>query len=87
MYIPLKTRLKKILKIVLSFTVYYSGALHFLIYVLSKLKKEHFAAILFYHRFSHGPPNPYHLPHLDVKEFEKQMRHIKKCYKVIMKRV
>lgn len=76
-------KLKQILKNALFFCIYYSGALPLLIFVLTKLRKQHCAAILFYHRFSSGPPDIYQLHHLDIREFKKQMHHIKKCYSVV----
>lgn len=75
--------LKQILKKGLYFASFYSGILHLLIYVLTKLKKNHCAAILFYHRFSLGSSDGDLLPCLDIGEFEKQMRHIKRWYTVI----
>jgi len=75
--------LKKILKKGLYFASFYSGIVHLLIFVLTKLKKNHCAAILFYHRFCSGSLDGDLLPCLDIGEFEKQMRHIKRWYKVI----
>lgn len=75
--------MKQILKNALFFCIYYSGALPLLIFVLTKLRKQHCAVILFYHRFSSGPPDIYQLPYLDIREFKKQMRHVKKCYSVV----
>jgi len=40
-------------------------------------------AILFYHRFSKDSANDFELPHLRIRDFEKQMWHIKNWYKVI----
>jgi peptidoglycan/xylan/chitin deacetylase (PgdA/CDA1 family) len=74
---------KSILKRILYFTAYYSGILHLLIYVQKKLKKKHCTVILFYHRFSSGSLDGDLLPHLDIGEFEKQMRLIKRWYSVI----
>jgi len=79
----LNKRLKEILKGALFFGIYYSGALHLLILILTKFRKKHYAAILFYHRFSSDSSNDYGLPHLDVHEFKKQMRHIKRWYSVV----
>jgi peptidoglycan/xylan/chitin deacetylase (PgdA/CDA1 family) len=79
----LDKKLKQILKNTLFFCIYYSGALPLLIFVLTKLGKQHCAVILFYHRLSSGPPDIYQLPHLDVREFKKQMRHVKKYYSVV----
>jgi peptidoglycan/xylan/chitin deacetylase (PgdA/CDA1 family) len=76
-------KFKSILKEILFFTAYYSGILHLLIYVQKKLKKNHCAVILFYHRFSSGSLDGDLLPHLDIGEFEKQMRLIKRWYSVI----
>jgi peptidoglycan/xylan/chitin deacetylase (PgdA/CDA1 family) len=78
-----KAKLKQILKEALFFISYYSGALHLLIIVLKKIKKKHYAAILFYHRFSPGLPDVFQLPHLGIHEFKKGMNHIKKFYNVI----
>ena len=75
--------LKKLLKSALFFISYYSGALHILISILKRLRKQHYVSILFYHRFSRKSPDGYHLPHLDIREFRKQMRHIKKWYRII----
>lgn len=76
-------KFKSILKGILFFTAYYSRILHLLIYVQKKLRKQHCAAILFYHRFCDGPNDPYQLPHLDIHEFRKQMWHIKNWYNII----
>jgi len=73
---------KQILKKGLYFIIYYSGLLHLLIFALTKLKKNHCAVILFYHRFSTGSLDGDLLPHLDIGEFEKQMRHVKRWYSV-----
>jgi peptidoglycan/xylan/chitin deacetylase (PgdA/CDA1 family) len=54
-----------------------------MVFVLSKLKKEHSTAILFYHRFSENSHGDCELPHLKIGEFEKQMRHVKKWYNII----
>jgi len=74
---------KSILKRILYFTAYYSGILHLLIYVQKKLRRQHCAAILFYHRLCDGSNDPHQLPHLDIREFSIQMCHIKKWYNVI----
>jgi peptidoglycan/xylan/chitin deacetylase (PgdA/CDA1 family) len=75
--------LKQVLKKGLYLIIYYSGILHLLIFALTKLKKNHCALILFYHRFSSGSLDGDLLPHLDIGEFEKQMRLIKRWYSVI----
>lgn len=74
---------KSILKGILFFTAYYSRILHLLIYVQKKVRRQHCAAILFYHRFCIGSNDPHQLPHLDIREFSIQMRHIKRWYRVI----
>jgi peptidoglycan/xylan/chitin deacetylase (PgdA/CDA1 family) len=74
---------KRFLKRVIYFLIYYSGALNALILVFSRLKKQHCTAILFYHRFSENSYGDCELPHLKIGEFEKQVRHVKKCYKII----
>jgi peptidoglycan/xylan/chitin deacetylase (PgdA/CDA1 family) len=79
----LKRYFKKTLRNTFFLISYYSGIVHLLIFVLSKIKKYHCAGILFYHRFSNGPPDTYQLPHLDIREFKKQMRHVKKNYSII----
>jgi peptidoglycan/xylan/chitin deacetylase (PgdA/CDA1 family) len=76
-------KLKQILKKGLYFAIYYSGILHLFIFALTKLKKNHCAVILFYHRFSSGALDGDLLPHLDIGEFEKQIRLIKRWYSVI----
>ena len=74
---------KYLLKSILFFIVYFSGTLHLGILFSKKVKKRHVATILFYHRFCDGSNDPYHLPHLDIKDFKKQMCHIKRWYRVI----
>jgi peptidoglycan/xylan/chitin deacetylase (PgdA/CDA1 family) len=54
-----------------------------MVFVLSRLKKKHCIAILFYHRFSENSYSDCELPHLKIGQFEKQMRHVKKWYKII----
>ena len=74
---------KKTFKRALFLIAYYSGALHILIFVLTKLRKQHCAAILFYHRFSRASFDFDQLPHLDIRDFKKHMCHIKRWYRVI----
>jgi len=74
---------KKVFKRALFLVVYYSGVLHLLILILTKLRKKHCAAILFYHRFLEDPFGFDQLPHLNIKDFKKQMCHIKRWYRVI----
>lgn len=76
-------KFKSILKGILFFTAYYSRILHLLIYVQKKLRRQHCAAILFYHRFCDGSNESHQLPHLDIRDFKKQVRHIKRWYRVI----
>jgi len=73
---------KQILKKGLYSIIYYSGLLHLLVVGLTKLNKNHCAVILFYHRFSTGSLDSDLLPYLDIGEFEKQMRHVKRWYSV-----
>jgi peptidoglycan/xylan/chitin deacetylase (PgdA/CDA1 family) len=74
---------KNTFKRALFLLVYYSGVLHLLILILTKLRKQHCAAILFYHRFSEDSFGFDQLPHLNIKDFKKQMCHIKRWYRVI----
>jgi peptidoglycan/xylan/chitin deacetylase (PgdA/CDA1 family) len=74
---------KQVLKRGLCVIVYYSGALHLLVFILTRLKRQHSAAILFYHRFCSKSLVIDLLPHLDINEFRKQMLHIKRWYNVI----
>ena len=75
---PLKSHAKKIV----YFIAYYSGLLHASIFMFGKVRKYYPAVILFYHRFSSGKIPSYHLPHLEIGEFEKQMTHIKRWYNI-----
>ena len=79
----MRNRFKKIFKGGLFFGIYYSGLLHLLIAILKRLRGKHSTIILFYHRFCNNKSDGYQLPELDIKEFRKQMEHIKKWYKVI----
>lgn len=74
---------RQIAKKILYFILYYSGMAFLLIFILKNLKKQHCAAILFYHRFSFGAPDYNCLPFVDIREFEKQLRHVKRWYNVI----
>ena len=65
------------------FIAYYSGLLHASIFMFGRMRKNHPAVILFYHRFTSGKMASYHLPHLERGEFEKQMKHIKRWYEVV----
>lgn len=73
----------QIVKNIFILIVYYSGALHLMIYVISRIRKGHRASILFYHRFSEHSVDVCELPYLNIQEFKKQMRHIKKWYSII----
>jgi len=79
----MKNKLRQTLKRAFFFVIYYFGVLNMFIIVQKRFKKRHCAAILFYHRFCSGPSDNYHLPYLDIREFRKQMLHIKKWYRVI----
>ncbi len=50
---------------------------------MKRIRKEHKAIILFYHRFSSGENGEYILPRLDIREFERQIIHLRKYYRVI----
>jgi len=78
-----RNKFKRVIKRVVFSLLYYSGSLNALVFLISKLKKEHCSVILFYHRFSENAHGECELPHLRVSEFEKQMWHVKKFYKII----
>lgn len=73
----------EMLKNMFMLIMYYSGVLDLMIYGMSKIRNNHHAGILFYHRFSKHPVDGCELPHLDIEEFRKQMRHVRKWYNVI----
>ena len=73
----------EMLKNVFMLIMYYSGVLGLMVYGMSKIRNNHHAGILFYHRFSEHPVDGCELPHLDIEEFRKQMRHVRKWYNVI----
>jgi len=79
----LKSRFRQASKRVLFFVIYYFGIANLFIILQKRLKKRHYAAILFYHRFYSGQFEKCELPHLNIQEFKKQMRHIKKWYSII----
>ena len=76
-------RLKKFLKHILYFLVFYSGLLHILVILFKNIKRNHSAIILFYHRFSFGKKEDKLLPSLDIGEFKKQLLYLKKFYNFI----
>jgi peptidoglycan/xylan/chitin deacetylase (PgdA/CDA1 family) len=79
----LKGVFRQALKRVLILGIYYFGIVNLFIILQKRLKKRHYAAILFYHRFYSGQFENCQLPHLNIQEFKKQMRHIKKWYSII----
>jgi peptidoglycan/xylan/chitin deacetylase (PgdA/CDA1 family) len=54
-----------------------------MICIFRKIRKEHCAGILFYHRFSEASFDFDQLPHLDIQDFKRQVCHIKRWYAVI----
>jgi len=54
-----------------------------LIRFLKATKRNHVCLILFYHRFSQGQDAKKLLPFLDIKEFRKQLLHLKRHYRSI----
>lgn len=76
-------KLKSGLKHMLYFLLFYSGVLDIIINLFKKLRKRHVAIIIFYHRFCNSKKGGKLLPCLDIKEFEKQVRHLKKHYKLV----
>lgn len=79
----LQAMVKRTLKGALFLVGYYSGALHLLILVLTRLRRQHSTVILFYHRFLEASCDLDQLPHLNIQGFKKQMWHIKRWYRVI----
>jgi peptidoglycan/xylan/chitin deacetylase (PgdA/CDA1 family) len=76
--------MKKLLKRLLYLVAYYSGGLRLLIAFLSRVGKNHRAAILFYHRFR-GPGEGVAdlLPRLNCREFDRQMAYLRKTYEIV----
>ncbi|GLI39240.1 polysaccharide deacetylase family protein [Geobacter hydrogenophilus] len=73
--------IKQYFKNLLYFIVYYSGALHALIMLMRLVSRNHRGLILFFHRFDDGSSD-HLLPSLHVREFEKQVGHLKRMYSV-----
>ncbi len=74
--------IKRYIKNLLYFMVYYTGALHVLIVLMRMASRNHRGLILFYHRFNDGSTG-HLLPSLHVREFEKQVAHLKRMYSVV----
>jgi len=75
---------KKLLKRLIYLIAYYSGVLRLLIIAFSRARKNHRAAILFYHRFRRpGEGAEDLLPRLDCGEFDRQMAYLKKNYEIL----
>lgn len=70
-------------KHILYFLLFYSGLLHLLVRFLKATKRKHGAIILFYHRFCQRSKDNKLLPCLDIREFRKQVLHLKRLYKLI----
>lgn len=75
--------LKYLVKRSIYWGLFYSGALRAMSVLLKKIRKRHRAIILVYHRFAEERDGGYRLPHLEAKEFWRQMKHLKKWYEVI----
>jgi len=79
----LQKKLKWYCKHILYFLLFYSRLLHLLISFLKATKHNHSAVVLFYHRFCKPSKENKLLPSLDIKEFRKQILHLKRFYKFI----
>lgn len=78
-FFRVKMKLKKTIKIILYFVIFYSGILHFFLYFFDNKKK---CVIMFYHRFSEIKQKAI-LHRLDSNSFRKQMIHLKRWYDII----
>jgi peptidoglycan/xylan/chitin deacetylase (PgdA/CDA1 family) len=78
----LSGRMRPVFKRVVYFALYYSGMLRLMLACFRKIKNEHVALILFYHRFHDDGARQCLLPSLHVEEFERQIRHLKELYTV-----
>jgi peptidoglycan/xylan/chitin deacetylase (PgdA/CDA1 family) len=75
-------KVKYFVKHAIYFLFFYSGLLHLFIILVKKIRKNHCAIILFYHRFGENEKKKI-LPYIEIKEFEKQIAHVKHLYKII----
>ena len=75
-------KFKHFIKHIIYFVFFYSGFLHICIRLLKRIRKNHSAVILFYHRFGENEQRKI-LPYLEIKEFEKQIAHLKRLYRII----
>lgn len=80
--------LKEKIKTSLYFLAFYSGLLHAFFLLFKKVKKQHTAIILLYHRLVDNDPSSEFLykgeaVHHNILDFEKEMSYIKKWFKVI----
>jgi len=78
---------KQNIKKLLFFLIYHLGLLHLLIIILKKVKKEHVAAVVNFHRIIEDNQNGFlfksHTIHHHVKLFEREMAFINKWFNII----
>lgn len=74
--------MKSFIRAITYFTIYYSGFLYLSMKLLRLINQNQQIVILLYHRV-HKFNEDCLLPSLHIKEFERQIRHIKKWYHVI----
>ena len=80
----MRNTLKKLIKRFFYLILYYSGLLKLMIAIFSRLKKNHHAAILFYHRFRiSGDKMMDILPRLNCGELDRQMAYLKNNYDIL----
>lgn len=75
-------KIKSFIKTISYFTIYYSGFLYLSMKILGLINQHHQIIILLYHRI-HNSNEHSLLPSLHIKEFEKQINHVRKCYEII----
>ena len=83
-----KKWLKGKIKTLLYFFLFYSGLLHAFLLIFRKVKKEHAAIILLYHRLVDNNASSKFIykgeaVHHNILDFKKEMSYIKKWFKVI----
>lgn len=74
---------KKNIKRIVYFISFYSGLLHIFMFLFKKIKRSHCGIVLFYHRFYEDGNNHKLLPSLNIKEFEREIIHLRRLYRLV----